>query len=285
MVSYILSALLSVPLSLPLEIWCIICEYLPLHTLRYFKFSNKISYNYIKKHCPKILYDKNINIVDILLQLSNMSTNFILIFYVTISRHTIMSLGCYDNDQFVVIINNSSCENKKLLFTISQLTCCLARKYYLSKCWCERNTPQHTVPKPYTSVPYIHHTNDYDYCFKIEKKVIVNINCDKSVHHLTHLQEKCVNLSIIRNELVFNCFETKQNNIKIHSCIDDIKIYTQNIQYFSNSITEYNFVLEDVDVEQIYKNASIVMDNKVMSYFIKDKIKFYIFVKVSNIVL
>lgn len=218
------------PVTLPLELWHIVCEYLPFNVLQYFNLpSNKILYNCIKQHYPKILYDESVNYFNMLQQLINLKTNFVMFSFVDLYKPCL-------TDPYLVVIKNNSNYNKKTLFTISKF------------------------------VQYV----NYYFVFK-RKRISADF----------------LNLSIKNLQLNFTC--SKMYGTYVAECRYQYPLQTLNINgikiccpafycKFSDEITDYNFVLEDSDVEQIYKN--IFINGRVMSSFIKDGIPFYIMAKI-----
>lgn len=220
---------------LPEELWLIICEYLPLHSLQHFTLSNKTLYTYIKEYCPNIIYDESINYDnDILPQLLNLTTSFILFSFLSLhTPYLIQPSVVAVSDNFIVIRNN--CKKKKTLSNILDLTKCVEN--------CQNYTSKH--------------------CGKTNSVIY----------------PRFIELITYSNQLNFNT--------KYKSTLSEI-IYVNGIEirhpyiFFHKTITKYNFVLENSNVKEIYKNIFISVNNRVMSYFVKFGIKFYIMYQVQN---
>lgn len=201
---------------LPQEVWHIVCEFLPLHTLQYFDISNKLLYSFIKKYYPNISYNKNICYKNILLQLINLPSCFVLLFYKD-----------YLNKKLIIIENNI---NSRVFITFNPDAvdqCSMNKMFQCNDC----NIKDISI---------------------FNKKIIKDDKCTHAIQYLPH------SLSVISN-----------GNSGI------IGFYLTDIKNCPNIITDYNFVFDDNDLKQIYKNI-ILIDNRVCSYFYKKEKRFAI---------
>lgn len=120
-----------------------------------------------------------------------------------------------------------------------------------------------------------------------------NLKCEKTLfttQHLTYYlarrnydNGKCIHESL-NTSCTGSCYVNVCSSYYA-SCIEEGASLnlTCDITYDKNKyrqvdIKYYNFVLENIDVKQIFDNVTIV-NNKILSFFIKNKIKFYIMSK------
>lgn len=268
--------------ELPTEVWYIVCEYLPIYSLSNFTLPNIILYNCVKRRCPKLKYKNRINYtINIMEQIINLKNNFIILSFIDNYEFSIgRSLNEWCRSYFTVIKNNIS--GKKTLFTIPQVICCLLHTNWGENCCCLFETIL------INDEPILHHMGKFGISYN---------SSDTIYSYKNHLHSNSLQLKIVKNHLTFTCDDKKhynknqynQNNCLknncvnavsrsylIHNCVNGIPMYLPNIYHCSGSITEYNFILEDSIVEQIYKNIFITVNNRIMSYFVKKGIKFYV---------
>lgn len=278
------------PISLPLEIWYTICEYLPLPSLQHFKLSNRQMYNCISRHYQKLPYNEKINYSCLIAQqLIDLTTNFILFSFIDLYKSKIHSSS--SSHKFIVVKNDPTC-NVKTLFTISQLSCNMTRQPYEIKQKCVYENRNNILC----------HVEENNYCGG-------NINCNVpynpnvyNVHHShykTHIHSDLLNLSIKDDHLNFTCsdstcYDQEQYNCSnctyrsnkfesrpLHNTVDGIPMYIPNIYVCGGTITNYNFVFDDEILTEIFKNM-FVLKNRIISSFIKDGIQFYIATASNN---
>lgn len=287
----------NIMLILPLEMWNTVCDFVPLHTLQNFNFSNKTLFTYIKKHCPKLQYNENINYSNILTQLINIKTNFIIFSIIDYYESVEDKNWIWWPTCFTINIINNTTSDKKILFTTSQLSCYESRRGPNTVHNCLYNTV--TV----NGTQVLKHIDETNYCFN-NKSTTINCPYTDSTHdHFTsHIHADSLELSIVDDKLKFtknwnkyynsaqyeqfhcvNCRNNCEKPFHMAQCvkIDSVLIIVPWSHKFVENITEYNFILEDDDVKQIYENVFIFKDERVISYFIKDGIEYYIMSQVS----
>lgn len=279
---------LLVIMFLPQEVWYIVCEYLPLTTLQNFNVTNKTVYNCIRRYCTKLLYDEGVKYKDdILPQIIALTDDFIIFSCINYYMYRVNNVIIAEpvHRYFIIIENNNNCK-KKVLFTISQLTCYLVRG-------------AHEIYQEYYKCSYnnvngvLKHVVDNNYCYStfpyITLSCIVNYPHD---HYSVQLQTDVIPLIIEKSHLKFvsndaehyNCptyIGEATPNLLIHKFVDNVPVVVPR-GFIKKVITEFHFVLESTDVTQILENVFILENNKVISSFVKDGITFCIMSKVRG---
>lgn len=249
---------------IPQEIWYTVCEYLPLISLQKFKLNNKTLYYCLKQRFPNIVYNENINYVtNILPQLINLTTKFVTFSLIDLCLYNpeIINESIAIN-YAIVIVNN--CDKEKTLFNISNLTQNI----------CNFNNRADDTPKYFTTYHlhsnFLHLITENNELRAIDSKNLY-YNNEQYYSQTSCSQNKCNNMY----KLYFSALD-KIPKYKKYIFINGVKINYPWYYTYNGDITDCNFELENSDVEQIYKNVFVVKDSKIMSYFSKGGIKFYI---------
>lgn len=277
-------------MMLVMENWDTVCEFLPLSSLHKFKLSNKTLFNCIKNYCPNIEYNKDVNYDDILAQLINITTHFVIFTFIDYKKHYDERLLFGMGKHFIVIKNNLT-SDKKILFTVSQIVCAFIHRPYQNS----NNCVYEKVNEVLSHVPEV------NYCWPGTANII-NINCTDNtyskthdrIHYTAHIHSDELQLNIVNNShlnftssgnnsyneeqykqthCVKNCTQGSEKHYSIHNVVNGVPMYIPNKYMCGGTITKYNFVLDNV--EEIYKNV-FILENRVISYFVKNGITFYI---------